>query len=296
VRNGVAATSAEVVLVHDAARPLASPALADAVALAAAEHGAAIPVLAVVDSLKRVNGKLVTQTVDRTGLFRSQTPQGARRDLLVDALAAAPELRFTDEAALLEATGVTVVTVSGEATNIKLTEPGDLELARALVRGSEERRIGFGQDSHGFGPDDGLWLGGIFVELSPRLYGHSDGDVVLHALATAVLSACGLGDIGRLFPAGARETKGIASAELLAEATRQAAAAGWTLQSAQVSLVGARPRLGAGLIDGMRARMAELLDLPNDAVSLTASTGNLSGPEGAGRVISATALVSAHRR
>lgn len=300
VRAGVSASGAEVVLVHDAARPLASPALADAVALAAAEHGAAVPVVPVVDSLKRAADGRVEQSLDRSGLVRAQTPQGARRELLLAALAATAGQAFSDEAALLESQGVPVAVVTGEMTNLKLTEPADFVLARAIVRGNDEQgtdeRLGFGQDTHGFGPGDGLWLGGVLVESAPRLYGHSDGDVVLHALATAVLSAAGLGDLGRLFPASDASTTGIASSELLLEAVARVAAQRWSVASAQVSLVGARPRLGTGRIEAMRLRVAELLSAPTAHVSIVASTGNLAGDEGAGRVISATALVRLHRR
>lgn len=303
VRNGVAATSAEVVLVHDAARPLATSLLADAVAAAAAEHGAAVPVVAVVDSLKRADGNLVAHSVDRGGLVRTQTPQGARRDLLADALAAAGGAAYTDEAALLESQGVAVTTVPGEAANIKVTEPTDLEIVRAIAQARQPdgprgtyMRFGLGQDTHGFGPGMGLALGGIVIDDAPRLFGHSDGDVILHALATAVLAAVGMGDLGRLFPASDAATKGVASHLLLGEALSQAAGAGWIVASAQVSLVGARPRLGGKRIDSMRARVAELLAVSVDDVAITASTGNLYGPEGAGLAMSATCLVGVHRR
>jgi 2-C-methyl-D-erythritol 4-phosphate cytidylyltransferase/2-C-methyl-D-erythritol 2,4-cyclodiphosphate synthase len=296
VRAGVQTSTAEVVLVHDAARPLASSRLADDVATAAAQHGAAVPAVPVVDSLKRADGGFVVGSVERAGLIRTQTPQGARRPLLIDALELADGQSFTDEAALLEHSGVPVFIVPGEPYNVKLTEPADVELVRALSRGRAETRLGFGQDTHGFGPDDGLWLGGILIDGAPRLYGHSDGDVLLHAVATALLSAAGLRDLGRLFPATDASTGGIASSDLLAEAVRQAASAGWTAESAQVSLVGSRPRLGGERIDQMRARVAELLGLSSESVSVVASTGNLSGPEGAGLSISATALVSAVTR
>ena len=296
VRAGVAATSAGVVLVHDAARPLATPRLVDAVAAAALEHGAAVPALPVVDSLKRATGPWLEGSVERAGLVRTQTPQGARREVLLSALEAADGRAFTDEAALLESHGVRVATVPGEPSNIKLTQPGDLELARAIARGEADERLGFGQDTHGFGPEAGLWLGGVLLEAAPRLYGHSDGDVVLHVLATAVLSAAGLGDLGRLFPATDASTTGIASSALLAEAVRQASEMGWSAASAHISLVGARPRLGAQRIDEMRERIAGLLGVTPDRVTMAASTGNLSGPEGAGLVISATGLVRLHRR
>ena len=302
VKQGVAATSADVVLVHDAARPLATPALADGVAAAAAKHGAAVPVVPAVDSLKTVINGAIARSVDRSGLVRTQTPQGARRQLLLDAFAAAGAATYTDEAALLESRGVSVVAVAGETTNIKVTEPSDLEIVRAIAAAragdgaAASSRVGLGQDTHGFGPHMGLRLGGVEFDDAPRLLGHSDGDVVLHALATAILSAAGLGDLGRLFPASDLRSSGIASSELLGEALRQAAQIGWRVINAQVSLVGARPRLGAQGIDVMRARIAELLDIDDQAVAITASTGNLYGAEGAGRAISATCLVAVHRR
>jgi 2-C-methyl-D-erythritol 4-phosphate cytidylyltransferase/2-C-methyl-D-erythritol 2,4-cyclodiphosphate synthase len=297
VRAGVGVTASEVVLVHDGARPLASSQLADAVARAAAEHGAAVPAIPVVDSLKRAQAGVLTESVERAGLVRTQTPQGARRDLLVRAFDAAGGRSFSDEAALLEAAGIPVTTVPGDAANIKVTDAEDLVLVRALATaGGKDERLGFGEDSHGFGPGDGLMLGGILIAEAPRLYGHSDGDVVLHAIATALLSATGLGDLGRLFPASDRSTRGIASSQLLAEAVRQAVENGWQVRQAQVSLVGSRPRLGGRRLDQMREAVASLLGVGADRIAVVASTGNLSGPEGAGRVIRASALVTVIRR
>jgi 2-C-methyl-D-erythritol 4-phosphate cytidylyltransferase/2-C-methyl-D-erythritol 2,4-cyclodiphosphate synthase len=302
VRNGVAATNARVVLVHDAARPLATSSLADAVAAAAAEHGAAVPVIPVVDSLKRVASGMLQNSLDRTGLVRTQTPQGARRDILVAALAAAGDDSFSDEAALLESQGVSVATVAGEPANLKITEPADIEIVRAIAQSRApadrggETRIGLGQDTHGFGPESGLLLGGLLIDDAPRLYGHSDGDVVLHALATAILSACALGDLGRLFPSSDTATAGIGSDRLVAECLVKAGEAGWSVTNVQLSLVGARPKLGATRLDGMRDEVARLLATEAGNVSITASTGNLYGAEGAGLVISATCVVLVHRR
>jgi len=296
VRAGVTAATADVVLVHDGARPLASPALADAVASAAAQHGAAVPVVPVVDSLKRDKGETLGESVERDGLVRAQTPQGARRQLLLDAMAAAGDEAFSDEAALLESRGIAIATVPGEPQNIKVTLAQDLEMVRALARGSAEARVGLGQDSHAFGPDLGLWLGGIQIEAAPRLYGHSDGDVVLHALATAILSATGNGDLGQLFPSDDSRTTGIASSNLLRHAVTMANQSGWAVESAQVSLVGARPKLGGHWLDQMAANVAGLLALSRDSVAINASTGNLSGDAGAGRVITATALIGLRRR
>lgn len=299
VRAGVAASGAEVVLVHDGARPFVSTALADTVADAARKHGAAVPTLPVVDSLKEINGTVLGQPVERAGLVRAQTPQGARRELLLECFAGAGggAGAFTDEAGLLASRGVEVVAVAGEATNLKVTEPADLELARTIATGrSGALNFGFGQDSHPFGPSDGLWLGGVQFEGAPRLYGHSDGDVALHALATAILAACGLGDLGRLFPASDGTTVGIASADMLAQVLDQVSVAGWQVARAQVALLGARPKLGSVGLDAMRARIAHLIGLDVTQVAVTASSGNLSGAEGAGRSMSATALVGVHRR
>jgi 2-C-methyl-D-erythritol 4-phosphate cytidylyltransferase/2-C-methyl-D-erythritol 2,4-cyclodiphosphate synthase len=249
----------------------------------------------VVDSLKRAAAGRLTGAVDRDGMVRAQTPQGARRDLLLRAFEATRGATYTDEAALLEAAGVAIATVPGEATNVKVTDRDDLEIVRALSGANAEQRFGFGEDTHGFGPGDALMLGGIEIAEAPRLYGHSDGDVVLHAVATALLSAVGEGDLGRLYPASDPSTTGISSARMLGDVVHRAVI-GWTVVRIQVSLVGARPRLGSRRLDAIRDSVAEIVGLSPDGVAVTASTGNLAGPEGAGRVISARAFVTVHRR
>ena len=299
VHAGVQASSAPIVLVHDGARPLASASLADSVAAAAAQHGAAVPVVAVVDSLKRVAHERLVDTVERGELVRAQTPQAAGRELLLDAFGATAGQTFSDGAAMLQSRGVPVATVPGEPFNLKVTEPADLELVRALLSAQPaggETRSGSGHDSHPFGPEDGLLLGGLLIEAAPRLYGHSDGDVALHALSTALLAAAGLGDLGRHFPAGRPETKGIASGELLAATLRFVADSSWRPSTAQLTLLAARPRLGFALLENMRGRMAELLGISVEAFALSASSGNLNGPEGAGLAISASASVTLVRR
>jgi 2-C-methyl-D-erythritol 2,4-cyclodiphosphate synthase len=152
-------------------------------------------------------------------------------------------------------------------------------------------RVGYGRDSHSFGPGNGLRLGGIEIAAAPRLHGHSDGDVALHALAGAVLGAAGLGDLGSLFPADGRTPAGIASAALLKDVVARVAAAGWTPAALEILITGARPRLG-DRIGEMQAAIAGLAGLRAGAVSVAASTGNLSGDEGAGRTISATAVAT----
>jgi 2-C-methyl-D-erythritol 4-phosphate cytidylyltransferase/2-C-methyl-D-erythritol 2,4-cyclodiphosphate synthase len=281
-----------VVLVHDGARPLVTPALVGAVAEETARHGAAIPILPVAETLKRIEGDLVGGTVERSGLGTAQTPQGVRRDLLRAAYrrfpADGPET-WTDEASLLEAAGVPVRVVAGDAVNLKVTFPDDLARAEAMVAGRHPMRSGIGQDSHPFGPDVPLMLGGVEVPGAPRLYGHSDGDVVLHAIADALLGAAGLGDLGRRFPADERTPRGIASGELLRAIGRRLDAAGWRPTSVDVTIVAARPRLGAYL-EAMRDAIGELLGLDRASVNVKASTGNLDGAEGAGGSVSAVAL------
>jgi 2-C-methyl-D-erythritol 4-phosphate cytidylyltransferase/2-C-methyl-D-erythritol 2,4-cyclodiphosphate synthase len=290
-------TADRVVLVHDAARPVVTPDLVRAVLAAAAEHGAAIPVLPVTDTIKRIADGRVAETVDRSALASAQTPQGARRGLLRDAFASFPPAgaeTWTDEAALLEACRIPVHALPGESANLKVTLPADLERAEAALLGERASgpglpRIGSGFDSHPFGPGSTLALGGIEVDGAFRLHGHSDGDVVLHAIADALLGAAGLGDLGRIFPAGPATPRGIASSELLRDVAARVRAAGFRPASVDVTVVAAKPRFG-DLLDRMRAAIAELLQVEEAAVNVKASTGNLSGMEGAGRGISAAAV------
>ncbi|MDQ2965260.1 MAG: 2-C-methyl-D-erythritol 2,4-cyclodiphosphate synthase [Chloroflexota bacterium] len=281
-----------VVLVHDGARPLASIALVSAVARATAAHGAAIPVLPVSETIKRLAGDLVGETVDRSGLATAQTPQGVRIGLLAMAYeqfpAAGPET-WTDEAALLEACRIPVHAIPGEPDNLKVTVPADLARAQGVLLGGSAARIGFGQDRHPFGPGEPLALGGLEFAGAPRLHGHSDGDVALHAVADALLGAAGQGDLGRLFPADARTPRGIPSEEILGEVVRRLAAHGLRPARVDLTIVASRPRLAARL-DEMRDRVATLLGVRSEAVSVKASTGNLDGLEGAGRGISAQAI------
>ena len=283
-----------VVLIHDGARPLVTPALVSAVAVAAAAHGAAIPVLPVTDTLKRLVDGRVGPTVDRSDLVAAQTPQGVRASLLRLAMAAFPAdgpRRFTDEAALLEACTIPVHPIPGDPLNLKITVPADLQRAEAIVVGAVSRRVGIGSDSHPFGPGEPLRLGGVEIPGAPRLYGHSDGDVALHAIADGLLGAAALGDLGRLFPADRRTPSGISSGELLAEVVRHLGEAGWRPASVDLTIVGARPRLAATL-EPMRLAIAGILGIDASDVGVKASSGNLDGAEGAGRVLSATAIAT----
>jgi 2-C-methyl-D-erythritol 4-phosphate cytidylyltransferase/2-C-methyl-D-erythritol 2,4-cyclodiphosphate synthase len=297
----------DVVLVHDGARPLVSPELVARVAAAAAEHGSAIPVVPVAETLKRVVDGQIAATIDRTLLVAAQTPQGIRRDVLARAWAERPPgdvAVWTDEAALLEACRIPVHAVPGESTNLKVTLPDDLARVEAaliargdVAAGALVPRVGFGDDGHPFGPGAPLALGGLLIDGAPRLHGHSDGDVALHAVCEALLGAAGLGDLGRLFPAGPSTPAGIASTEMLSACLARVAASGYAPVAIDVTLIGARPRL-AGYLDAMAAAIAARVGLAADRVNVKASSGNLAGFEGAGRGISAraVAVVAPHRR
>lgn len=299
VAAGVAAleragTPAErVVLVHDAARPAVHPEVVGRVIEATAEHGAAIPAVPVVETLKLVADGRIERTVERAGVWAAQTPQGIRLGILREAYVRFPPDgpdTFTDEAALLEACTIPVHVVDGQPDNLKVTHPTDLGRAAVALHAGAPR-VGFGEDSHPFGPGEPLMLGGVAVPGGPRLHGHSDGDVVLHAVADALLGAAGLGDLGRFHPADARTPRGVDSAELVGDVVARVHAAGFGPTGLDITIVAARPRLGPHL-DAIRDRVATLLRIRSDQVNVKASTGNLSGDEGAGRAISAHAVAT----
>jgi len=286
-----------IVLVHDGARPLVSAELIANVVAAVDDHGAAIPVVPVAETVKQLDADgRIAGTLDRRRFAVAQTPQGARLGLLLAAFGRFPPdgpREFTDEAALLEACTISVHAIPGEPANVKVTVLDDLRrVERALGAGAV--RVGIGRDSHPFGPGSPLALGGVRVEGAPRLHGHSDGDVALHAVADALLGAAALGDLGRLFPADARTPEGIDSRELLAGVVDRLRANGLRPASVDVVLVGARPRLGTRL-DEMRSVIGDLLGLELVAVNVKASTGNLHGMEGAGRGWAAHAIATVER-
>lgn len=292
--DGGALDHDRIVLVHDGARPLVTTALIDDVVEAATTYGAAFPTLPVADTIRRVRADGTDDVVDRTDLVASQTPQGIRAGLLGRAFARFPsggETRFTDEAALLMACTIRVHPILGDPVNLKVTLPADLAHAAAIVAAGERRRVGHGIDGHPFGPGSALRLAGITFDGAPSLHGHSDGDVVLHAVADALLGAAAMGDLGRLFPADGRTARGADSAVMLRAVVDRLHAAGWAVETADITVTAARPRL-AGRLDEMGGSIASLLGVTPEAVSVKASTGNLDGASGAGRSIEAEALVS----
>ncbi len=295
VRNGLAAAGgAAVVLVHDAARPFASPGLATLVAEAAARDGAALAALPVTDTVKRAAAGAALpraeETLDRRTLWLAQTPQGFRLDLLLSAYdrAGAEASAATDECSLVERMGAAVTLVPGEAGNFKITAPEDLERARALLEAPVATGVGY--DTHRFAPGRRLVLGGVEIEgEGDGLLGHSDADVCAHAIGDAILGAAGLGDLGRHFPDTDPRWKGVSSLALLREIRDLAAARGWRVGNCDVTLAARRPKI-APHGEAMRARLAEALGVAPAQVNVKATTGEGMGFVGRGEGIAAHAV------
>ncbi len=284
------------VLVHDAARPAADVELMERVAAAAREAGAAIPVLPVADTLKRVGDDLVGATVSRDGLAAAQTPQAASLGILLAAMDAARARRSepTDEAQALDALGVPVRAVVGDAANRKLTEAGDEPVLRAILR---ERalgslgapappaggRVGIGFDAHRLQPGLPLRLGGLaFPDEPAGLAGHSDGDVALHAVIDAMLGAARLGDVGSLFFPDDPQWEDADSGVLLGAATARVRGAALEPLSVDVSIVARRPAI-APVRDVMEARIGALMGVPPERISVKGTTSDglgFAGDEG----------------
>jgi 2-C-methyl-D-erythritol 4-phosphate cytidylyltransferase/2-C-methyl-D-erythritol 2,4-cyclodiphosphate synthase len=277
----------EIVLVHDAARPCVSPDLIARVVEAARRYGAAVPGLPVSDTVKRTDPSgQVTETVPRAGLCAVQTPQGART---ADLLAAYARLgdraaEATDESAVLEAAGFPVHVVEGDAANRKVTRPGDIEAVErdmGLLRHGPEVRTGIGYDVHPYAPGRALWLGGVEVPHDRGLAGHSDADVLLHAVCDALLGAAGLGDIGLLFPDSDLVNKDRASIEFVREVGRRLGAERWRIANVDVTLLAEAPRIGR-YRERMAQVIADALGTRADQVNIKATTSESMGFVGRG--------------
>lgn len=294
VRNALGAVPKEagVILVHDAVRPFATPALFSLCARAAAERGAVVPVVPVRDTVKTrgaAEGTVVTR--DRGDYMLAQTPQGFRADILREAYekAARDGTAGTDDASLVEAAGRPVAAIPGEETNIKVTLPGDLKMATGLVEEEPDLRIGMGGDAHRLAEGIPLWLGGVRLDHPKGLLGHSDGDVLLHAVADAIYGALGDRDIGYHFPPGKEETRGISSRLILAHARSRMASLGFGLLGLDAVVMCEAPKI-APIADALRNSVAEILSVSPDRVSVKGKTTEGMGFEGRGEGISAWAV------
>lgn len=297
VANAFAVVSPEtdIVVVHDAARPFTSADLITRTIAAAGDVGAAVAALRARDTVKRANdaGDVVAETLPRESIFLAQTPQAFRRDVLRDALALGASIDATDEAWLAEKAGHTVRLVEGEASNIKVTVPEDLVIGEALARGAgrpaRTGRAGTGYDLHRLVPGRPLMIGGIAVPSDRGPLGHSDGDVVCHAITDAILGAAALGDIGRHFPDTDPRWKDASSLDLLSRAVAIVAQAGHEVGNVDVTVILEKPKI-KDHIDAMRAAVAGALGIDAERVSIKGKTNEGVDAVGRGEAIAAHAI------
>lgn len=293
VRNGLATLSVEAdqpVLIHDAARPLLSRGVIGRLVRALDAADGAAPALPVADSLRRADGERMQGSVARDDLRRVQTPQAFRLGRLRRAFGAwAGVVPPTDETEVMAGDGGTVVLVEGDPRLMKLTYPEDFAMAEALI--PRRTRVGQGFDAHRWGPGESVWLCGVEIPHDQTLIGHSDADAGLHALTDAVLGAMGDGDIGDHFPPTDPKWKGAASDQFLIHAVERLAARGGRLVNVDVTLICERPKVKPHR-EAMRVRLAGLLQLPLDAVSVKATTTEAMGFTGRGEGLAAQALAT----
>jgi 2-C-methyl-D-erythritol 4-phosphate cytidylyltransferase/2-C-methyl-D-erythritol 2,4-cyclodiphosphate synthase len=299
VHAGLAALAAQrpdIVLVHDAARPFASPALITRAIAAARQSAAAVPVLPVADTVKTVDAKgTVTATLDRALLRIVQTPQAFGFAALLDAhkrARTAGRDDFTDDAALAEWAGIPVTTFEGEAGNVKLTTAEDFmraETAELALLG--DVRTGFGTDVHQFANGDHIWLGGVRIPHTRGVTGHSDADVALHSLVDAILGAISDGDIGVHFPPSDPQWRGASSDRFLKFAVERVRARKGLIAHLDVTVVCEAPRVGPHR-DAIRARIAEIAGISVERVAIKATTSEKLGFTGRGEGIVAFATAT----
>ena len=290
VRAGLAATSSDAVLIHDAARPFCPAEVIDRLVASLEFHEGAAPVLPVGDTLAR-GDTMIEALVDRSGLLRVQTPQAFRTDGLRQAYARWSGDAPTDETTVLHAAGMTVAAVAGDPTLDKLTSPADWARAELWLGGTLIPRTGMGFDVHAFAGDGPIMLGGIAIPYSRGLAGHSDADVALHAITDALLGAAGLGDIGEHFPPSEPRWKGAASDFFLVHAAELVRANGAIIDHVDCTIIAEEPKVGPYRA-AMRQRIAEILALAPDQVSIKATTTEGLGFTGRREGMAAQAVAS----
>jgi 2-C-methyl-D-erythritol 4-phosphate cytidylyltransferase/2-C-methyl-D-erythritol 2,4-cyclodiphosphate synthase len=274
VRNGLESFTGikpDKVLIHDAARPFVTADVIDGVLAALDRHPGAIPAVPVIDTLKRGSEGVIGGTVDRGGLWRAQTPQGFRFDMILEAHRKLSDRQLTDDAALLEAQGQSVALVPGAEGNFKITTMEDFDRAARLLAPTRDYLTGNGFDVHRFTAGDHVTICGVRVEHTHALEGHSDADVGLHAITDAVLGAIGAGDIGQHFPPTDARWKGADSAAFLQHAASLVRERGGSVVHVDVTIICERPKVGPHRT-AMVQRVAEILGLDPRRVSVKATT------------------------
>jgi 2-C-methyl-D-erythritol 4-phosphate cytidylyltransferase/2-C-methyl-D-erythritol 2,4-cyclodiphosphate synthase len=286
----------DIVLIHDGARPFASPTLIARATEAALKHGAAVPGLALVDTVKEVDhaGRVVA-TPQRTSLRTVQTPQAFRFDLILDAHRRAAKdgvTGLTDDAAIAEWAGHKVHVFEGEPENMKVTSADDIALAESKMLASlQDIRMGQGFDVHAFGPGDHVWLGGVKVAHDQALLGHSDADVLMHAITDAILGAIADGDIGSHFPPSDPQWRGAASSIFLAAAAKQVRDLGGMIAHVDATLICEQPKVGPHR-DAIRESLAKIIGMPVTRIAIKATTSERLGFTGREEGMAAMAVAT----
>jgi len=299
VHRGLRALPADtsLVAIHDGARPLISPDIIARTFEEAGKSGAAAAGIPVKDTLKRVGERnRIEATVDRTSLWQVQTPQTFDLDLILDAHreAEAKGWTCTDDASLIEGTGGTVTMVTGSALNVKITTPEDMHLAQKLLAETPVIKTGTGYDAHRLAADRKLILGGEEISYERGLLGHSDADVLTHAIMDALLGAAGLGDIGQWFPDSDPAHEGARSLDLLKEVGDAVSGAGYGISHIDATIIAQTPKL-AMYLSRMRVNIAGVLGLDEGSVNIKATTTEGMGFTGRGEGIAAQAAATLNR-
>ena len=295
VLSGLEALRAEdapdLVLIHDAARPFCPPDVIDRLLKALSTNSAAVPALPAADTLMRGKGKHLGDTVDRTHLNRIQTPQAFHFERILEAHRAKAAESFTDDATLARAAMIGVVRVEGDESLSKITLTGDFDRAEEALRSRLVSRTGLGFDVHAFSGDGPIAMGGIAIPHQRGLAGHSDADVVLHAVTDALLGAGGLGDIGKHFPPSDPRWKGAASELFLAHAVSLLQTKGAIIDHVDCTIIAEEPKVGPHR-QAMRERIAGIIGLATDQVSVKATTTEGLGFTGRREGIACQAVAS----
>jgi 2-C-methyl-D-erythritol 4-phosphate cytidylyltransferase / 2-C-methyl-D-erythritol 2,4-cyclodiphosphate synthase len=295
VRLGLEALASERperVLIHDGARPLPDEALINRVIDGLDRAPAAVPCLPLRDTIKRAEGGLIRATIDRSALWRAQTPQGFHFDAILAAHRAVVGRALTDDSAVAEAAGLAPLLVAGSEDNLKVTTTEDLAAAEQLLAARQlDVRVGQGFDAHGFAPGDHVWLCGVRIPNDASLAGHSDADVGLHALTDAVLGAVAAGDIGMHFPPGDSRWRGASSEQFLRHAADLVRARGGGIAAVDVTIICERPKIGPHR-GAMIERVAAILGIASSRVSVKATTTDRLGFTGRGEGIAAQAVAT----
>lgn len=279
------------VLIHDAARPFVGVPVIDGVVQALDSHAGALPAVAVADTLKRGHDGFVADTQARDGLWRAQTPQGFAFQDILDAHRRFVGEELTDDAQLFERADRAVALTPGSEDNFKITTEEDLMRAERLLSANGETRTGTGFDAHRFYAGDHVILCGVKIPFSQGLKGHSDADVALHALTDALLGAISAGDIGQHFPPSDPQWKGASSDQFMAHAADLVRAKGGVIVNVDLTIVCEAPKIAPHMA-AMVARVAEILGIAAERVSVKGTTTEGMGFTGRGEGIAAQALAT----